>query len=75
MPRLHSVKPGECIRAFERLGFMSQRQSGSHLTMQRGSTHIQIPVHKGHDLDVGTLRSIIRQSGVGVAAFLKALDA
>jgi predicted RNA binding protein YcfA (HicA-like mRNA interferase family) len=75
MPRLHSVKPDECIRAFERLGFQKQRQSGSHLTMRSGSAHIHIPVHKGHDLDVGTLGSIIRQSGVGIAAFLKALDA
>jgi predicted RNA binding protein YcfA (HicA-like mRNA interferase family) len=75
MPRLHSVKPGECIRAFERLGFMSHRQSGSHLTMLRGSATIQIPVHKGRDLNVGTLRSIIRQSGVSVKDFLDALDA
>jgi len=47
-------------------GFDKVRQRGSHVIMQRqtteGSTTIPVPNHK--ELKIGTLLSIIRQSGV-----------
>lgn len=51
MPRLHSVKPEECTRALERLGFERGRQSGSQLMMQRAGVSIPIPMHKGQDIN------------------------
>jgi predicted RNA binding protein YcfA (HicA-like mRNA interferase family) len=50
----------------ERHGFVRVRQRGSHIVMQRltaeGSITIPVPDHT--ELRIGTLRSIIRQSGL-----------
>jgi predicted RNA binding protein YcfA (HicA-like mRNA interferase family) len=52
-------------------GFNEIRQRGSHIMMQRadedGTTTVPIPNHT--ELRAGTLRSIIRQSGLPRAAF------
>lgn len=73
MPTLHSVKPMECVRTLENLGFTRGRQTGSHLMMQKGGMSIPVPIHKGRDLSVRTLSRIIRSAGVSVADFLAAL--
>jgi len=39
--------------------------------MAKGNRHVTIPLHR--DLVVGTLQSILRQSGVSLDEFLKAL--
>ncbi|MGE0393362.1 MAG: type II toxin-antitoxin system HicA family toxin [Vicinamibacterales bacterium] len=58
----------EILRAH---GFTAVRQRGSHIVMQRlsaeGSTTVPVPDHA--EIRVGTLASIIRQSGVPRAAF------
>jgi predicted RNA binding protein YcfA (HicA-like mRNA interferase family) len=50
----------------ERHGFQEVRQRGSHIVMQRvtdeGTTTVPVPDHR--EIRIGTLRSIIRQSGV-----------
>ena len=47
-------------------GFANVRQRGSHIVMQRldtsGTTTVPVPDHR--ELAIGTLRSIIRQSGL-----------
>jgi len=54
-------------------GFEKVRQRGSHMIMQRvmGSTTVTVPVPNHKELKRGTLRSIIRQSGLGVENFTK----
>ncbi len=74
MPSLPSVKPLECVRALEKLGFTQVRQTGSHLRMEKGARRVTVPMHKGKDIDGRTLRSIIRQAGISVDAFLRALS-
>jgi len=52
-------------------GFVRVRQRGSHIIMQQrteGST-ITVPVPNYDELRVGTLQSIIRQSGLPRALF------
>jgi predicted RNA binding protein YcfA (HicA-like mRNA interferase family) len=56
----------------ERHGFAEVRRRGSHIAMQRFSdsgstTTVPVPDHK--EVKVGTLRSIIRQSGVPKSEF------
>jgi predicted RNA binding protein YcfA (HicA-like mRNA interferase family) len=50
----------------ERHGFREVRRRGSHIAMQRtttdGTTTVPVPDHK--EVRLGTLRAIIRQSGV-----------
>lgn len=52
-------------------GFLEVRQRGSHMVMQKRSadTTITVPVPNHDELRVGTLRSIIRQSGIPRAEF------
>jgi predicted RNA binding protein YcfA (HicA-like mRNA interferase family) len=47
-------------------GFVEVRRRGSHMVMQRktADSTITVPVPDHKELRIGTLRSIIRQSGV-----------
>jgi len=58
-------------RILQRPGFIEVRRRGSHIVMQRrtdaGSVTVPIPDHR--ELAIGTLLSIIRQSGVARAEF------
>jgi predicted RNA binding protein YcfA (HicA-like mRNA interferase family) len=57
---------GEVCAILVRFGFAEVRRRGSHVVMQRvtaeGATTVIVPDHR--ELKTGTLRSIIRQSGV-----------
>jgi predicted RNA binding protein YcfA (HicA-like mRNA interferase family) len=69
LPR--DVSGDDAIKAFQRLGFSVVRQTGSHVRMKHGSTHITVPKHDC--VAVGTLHSILRQSGLSLNEFVKAL--
>lgn len=62
----------QVCRLLENHGFAQVRQRGSHVVMQRvseqGTTTVPVPDHK--ELRAGTLRSIIRQSGLMVDDFV-----
>lgn len=49
-----------------RHGFLEVRQRGSHIVMQKHlpDTTITVPVPNHTELRIGTLQSIIRQSGI-----------
>lgn len=49
-----------------RHGFIQVRQRGSHIIMQKldGGRTITVPVPNHKELRAGTLRSIVRQSGL-----------
>lgn len=71
MPKLPVLSGQEVCRVLEAHGFQKVRQRGSHIVMQKsedvGTTTIPVPDHS--ELRTGTLRSIIRQSGLAVEAF------
>jgi predicted RNA binding protein YcfA (HicA-like mRNA interferase family) len=52
-------------------GFEEHRQRGSHVVMQKRTenTTITVPVPDHSELKVGTLTSIIRQSGLARSLF------
>jgi predicted RNA binding protein YcfA (HicA-like mRNA interferase family) len=58
----------DCIKLLEKIGFVVARQRGSHITMRRKepAQTISVPNHK--ELDRGTLRGIIRSTGLTVEA-------
>ena len=72
MSKLPALKPREAIKALERAGFMFVRQKGSHRIYTKGNVGITVPFHN-KDLKIGTLRHIIKQSGLEVVGFLKLL--
>lgn len=73
MSKLPVVSGKECIKALEKAGFYFKRQEGSHVTLRRNEPFCQVvvPLHK--ELDRGTLRAIIRQSGLSVDEFVNLL--
>ena len=66
MGRLRVLSGREACRILQQHGFIEVRRRGSHIVMQRrtdaGSVTVPIPDHR--ELAIGTLLSIIRQSGV-----------
>lgn len=71
MGRLRVLSGREVCRILESQGFRAVRQRGSHVVMQRrtpeGTVTVPVPDHR--ELRIGTLQSIIRQSGLPRAHF------
>ena len=72
MGKLRVLSGQDTCAILERHGFTRVRQRGSHIVMQRvtadgGTTTVPVPDHK--EVRIGTLRSIIRQSGIPRTAF------
>lgn len=70
MPELPRISGDEAIRTFKKLGFYEARQKGSYVVMRRDDKGCVIPRHK--ELALGTLRSALRQAGIGVEEFVTA---
>lgn len=70
MPRLGVFSGREVCRILEQYGFAVVRQRGSHVVMQKrvGTSTVTVPVPDHREIRIGTLLSIIRQSGVPRAA-------
>jgi len=59
------------MNALIRAGFYLKRQHGSHLILRKDKPFCQIVVPDHKELDTGTLRAILRQSGISVEEFIK----
>ena len=70
MTKLPGLRPREVAAALQKAGFRFVRQRGGHRIYVKGSLGITIPWHT-RDLRKGTLRQIIRQSGMTVDEFLE----
>lgn len=70
MPPLPVISGRRCVAALLKAGFVQTRQRGSHIILVRAqpTTRLSVPDHT--ELDRGTLRAIIRQSGLSVPEFL-----
>lgn len=73
MSKLPRVSGMDCAKALGKAGFVFKRQKGSHMILRRDSPYAQVTVPNHAELDRGTLRSIIRQSGMGVEQFSELL--
>ena len=73
MSKLPIVSGKKCINILEQFGFVVYRQRGSHVTLVRENPPNQttVPLHK--ELDRGTLRAILRQTGIGIDEFIAKL--
>ena len=71
MPKLPCVSGTKVAKALERLGFVRERQRGSHLVMRRKTDVCVVPMHR--EVDQGTLRGVLRQAGVSPEEFVEHL--
>lgn len=71
MGKLRILSGQAVCRILEQHGFHFVRQRGSHIVLQRptDSGTITVPVPNHAEIRIGTLQSIIRQSGVPRTAF------
>jgi predicted RNA binding protein YcfA (HicA-like mRNA interferase family) len=72
VPKLGIFSGEEVCRILETHGFRRVRQKGSHAIMQKQTSDstITVPIPLHRELRIGTLQSIIRQSGLGRGPFL-----
>ena len=72
MPKLGVFSGLEIVQIMEAGGFIRARQKGSHMIMQKrldgGTITVPVPLHRS--VRIGTLQSIIRQSGIAREHFL-----
>lgn len=75
MPPVPAVRGDRLIKALERAGFAVTRVSGSHHRLKhpdgRATT---VPVHHGHDVPKGTLRTILQDTGLTVDELVRYLQ-
>ena len=71
MGKLRVLSGPEVCQILAANGFAEVRRKGSHIVMQKRipNSTVTVPVPNHPELRVGTLRSIIRQSGLSRALF------
>lgn len=74
MPRLRPLPASEVCQILSKHGFHKLRQAGSHIIMRledskTGGRTVPVPNHR--EIAVGTLKSIISQSGLPADLFRK----
>jgi predicted RNA binding protein YcfA (HicA-like mRNA interferase family) len=71
--KLPVISGAACVKALGKAGFEVFRQRGSHITLIRKIPPAQTTIPNHKELDRGTLRAIIRQTGLTVDEFLALL--
>jgi predicted RNA binding protein YcfA (HicA-like mRNA interferase family) len=71
LPKLRVLAGSEVCRILDQQGFAEVRKRGSHIIMQKKTkdSTITIPVPNHKEIRIGTLLSIIRQSGLNRTIF------
>lgn len=75
MSKLPTVKAAAFIKAMKKAGFFQSSSDGSHLTLKKEGHRLllTVPFHGKKPLKRGTLRALIRASGLSVEEFRKLL--
>jgi predicted RNA binding protein YcfA (HicA-like mRNA interferase family) len=70
MPALPRLSGRAVVKAFSRDGWELVRQKGSHMILVKEGTWATLSVPDHREVAPGTLRSLIRASGLTVDSFL-----
>jgi predicted RNA binding protein YcfA (HicA-like mRNA interferase family) len=73
MARLANISGRQAVGAFERAGWSRIGQVGSHVMLVKAGQRANLSVPQHKELAVGTLRALIRHSGLTVEEFLDLL--
>jgi predicted RNA binding protein YcfA (HicA-like mRNA interferase family) len=69
VPKLPVVSGRDVVKALARIGYELDHQTGSHMILRhRDPPHFRLTVPNHRELKKGTLRSIIRESGLSIEA-------
>ena len=61
------------MKAFQKAGWQKLGQVGSHVVMIKPGVRVNLSIPQHRELSVGTLRALIRNSGLTVEEFLELL--
>lgn len=67
--KLPVISGERLIKILTREGFTVRRQAGSHVVLQKGNVVFSVPLHQ--ELKKGTLKAILKQSGLTLEDLLK----
>jgi predicted RNA binding protein YcfA (HicA-like mRNA interferase family) len=73
MARLANISGRQAVSAFERAGWRRIGQVGSHVVMTKPDRRANLSIPQHRELSLGTLRALIRHSGLTVEEFLELL--
>ncbi len=74
MPKLPVVSGIETVKAFSKIGYEVDHQTGSHIIIrQRKYPHRRLTVSNHKEVAKGTLRGLIKQAGLTVEEFIELL--
>lgn len=73
MANLPSIKPKQALKVLVKLGFEVKRQTGSHVRLIHPDGRATTIAMHNRDLPKGTLRAILKQSGITLGDFLERL--
>ncbi|NBB80068.1 MAG: addiction module toxin, HicA family [Verrucomicrobia bacterium] len=71
MPTLPNLSGKDVVKAFERDGWTKARQRGSHVILVKDGSMSTLSVPNHKEVAKGTLRSLIRASGLSADEFIK----
>jgi predicted RNA binding protein YcfA (HicA-like mRNA interferase family) len=73
MGKLANISGKEAARAFQKAGWKPVGQVGSHLVLIKPGVRVNLSIPQHKELSVGTLRALIRASGMTVEEFIELL--
>ena len=73
MGKLANISGRDAVKAFERAGWKVIGQVGSHVVLVKAGVRVNLSVPQHKELSVGTLRALVRLSGLSVEEFLELL--
>jgi predicted RNA binding protein YcfA (HicA-like mRNA interferase family) len=68
--RLANISGKDAVKAFQKAGWRVIGQMGSHVVMTKPDVRANLSILQHKELSVGTLRALIRHSGMTVEEFL-----
>jgi predicted RNA binding protein YcfA (HicA-like mRNA interferase family) len=70
MARLAGIPGTEAVKAFQKAGWRVAGRLGNHTVLVKTGVRVNLSVPQHRELSVGTLRKLIRHSGMTVDEFL-----
>ncbi|MCX5806247.1 MAG: type II toxin-antitoxin system HicA family toxin [Proteobacteria bacterium] len=73
MGKLGNISGKEAVKAFQKDGWQTIGQVGSHVVMVKPDVRVNLSIPQHKELSTGTLRALIRNAGLTVERFLELL--
>ena len=70
MSKLANISGKAAVKAFNKAGWTKLGQVGSHVVMVKINVRVNLSIPQHKELSIGTLRALIRASGISVDEFL-----